>query len=413
MNKDWIESALRAGPPDEPRYVGGINERLSARASEKVREDEPGVVAVLTDTPRRRRPMNVVLAAAAAVLVVALVAAVVAREQPHTSATPPTTLISFGNSPAELVGRWVGPTPEAVSTPNPSAPAFVVFGNDRVALEYFAGGIVSDFSSQVDVMAEGHLRLVLTDQVGRCLTGAVGEYRWSLSPQATNLEVEAISDECATRAAALTGTWTHTACPVRGSDCLGPLEAGRYASVSFDPFNSDVYGEVLYDVSDGWSSTLDDKSRLTLLPPEGAESGVHGLYLFADVAATAADCTTTHAAADGAPAIAAVLASVPGLAVSASTSTVGGYPAQILDISMTESLACGGDVPLLTSRPDESIAWTLAISDGQQMQVLLIELPESRTMAIVIASDRSDAEYAQLLVAANDVINSFEFSATP
>ena len=104
-------------------------------------------------------------------------------------------------------------------------------------------------------------------------------------------------------------------CPGRGDDCLGPLEAGRHASVNFDPFDSDAYGEVEYVVTDGWSSTVDDKTRLTLVPPGSDGSGVHGLYLFADVAADGSDCPATPVRSPVPTTIAAAISAMSGLSV--------------------------------------------------------------------------------------------------
>jgi hypothetical protein len=301
-----------------------------------------------------------------------------------------------------------------VTTPNPSSPAFVVFSGDRVSLEHLAGGIVHDFNSQVTVTGVGRLRLTLTDQSGRCATGSTGEYRWTLSPQATTLTVVAVSDECASRGDALAGTWTHTACPARGDDCLGPLEAGRYASVHFDPFGSNSYGEVAYDVTDGWASTFDDKNRLTLLPPGGDESAIHGLYLFADIVAADSDCSAKAGTVTGsASAVAAALTAIPGLSVTTSEATVGAYQAQMLDLTSAATLSCAGGRPLLVSKSGSSTSWALTIGQGQRMRILLIDLPGARTMAIVVASHRSATEYAQLLDAATVVIDSFVLSATP
>ena len=423
MDERQIEAALRADPPDEPKYRGDVAARLRARTAAAGSEEPPShVVELLELAPRRRRPLLAIPIAvdAAVMLVVAL--AVVARPQQLQPATTPTTItpspsssIAPGGQFAELVGRWVGATPGAVTTPNPSAPAFVVFRGDRVSLEHLSGGIVNDFYSRVTVTGVGQLRLTLTDQLGRCAAGSIGDYRWTLSPQATTLTVVAVSDECPTRGESLAGKWTHTACPSRGSDCLGRLEGGRYASVHFDPFGTDSYGEVTYEVADGWASTVDDTNRLTLLPPGGDESATHGLYLFADIApANAAGCpATASTATSSAAAVAAALAAMPGITVTTSEATVGAYQAQVLDLTAAATLPCAGEQPLLVSKPGGSTSWTLAIGHGQRMRILLVDLRGGRTMAVVVASDRSAAEYAQLLDASTVVIDSFVLSATP
>lgn len=424
MDEQRVEAAVRAGPPDEPTYRGDVSDRLRTRMTAAGEHTSPEHVVELVDvTARRRRPVLAVSVAVAATVMLVVALAVVARpHQLQPATTPPTVIsspsssIASGSRLAELAGRWVGATPGVVATPDPSAPAFVVFGADRVSLEHLAGGIVNDFTSQVSVTGVGQLRLVLTDQAGRCAAGAVGNYRVTLSPQATVVTLVAVTDECSSRGEALTGTWTRTACPVRGSDCLGQLESGRHASVHFDPFGSGSYGEVSYEVTDGWSSTFDDPSRLTLLPPTADGSATHGLYLFADVAPVDSDCsattgTATANTAAGTTAIAAVVSATPGLSVTTSEATVGTYRADVLDLTAATTLPCAGEQPLLESKPGGLASWTLAIGPGQRMRIVLIDLRGGRTMAVVVASDRSADEYAQLLDASTAVIDSFVLSA--
>ena len=424
MDEQRIEAALRDAPPDEPTYRGDVAERLRTRTAATGEEQPPAyVVELLELEPRRRSSMLAISTAVAAAVVLVVALAVVARPQPAQQprdATTPTSPQSPSSSTApkdefvDLLGRWVGATPGAVTTPNPSAPAFVVFSGDHVSLEHLSGGIVNDFNSRVAVTGAGELRLTLTDQAGRCAAGTIGDYRWTLSPHATTLTVVVVSDECRARAESLAGTWTHTACPARGGECLGPLEAGRYASVHFDPFGSNSYGEVAYDVTDGWASTFDDKNRLTLLPPGGEESAIHGLYLFADIVPANPDCSATASTVTGsASGDAAALSAMPGLSVTTSQATVGAYQAQVLDLTSAATLPCAAGQPLLVSKPGSSTSWALAIGEGQRMRIMLIDLPGARTMAIVVASQRSATEYARLLDASMVVIDSFALSATP
>ena len=426
MDDRRIEAALRAGGPDEPEYRGDISELLRSRATSPGRPDQIGHgVDVVTRQPDRPRRWPAVVGAAAAVVLLLVGLATVTRRDPAPSASIPTTTsdppVSTTSStapgtpgalPTELIDRWVGATPAAVSTPNPSAPAFLVFAADQVRLEHLSGGIVNDFISDVEVAGPGELVLTLTGQIGRCVAGATGDYRWTVSAQTTTLTLEAIDDECPDRAAALAGTWTHTACPTRGNDCLGFLEAGTYTSVNFDPFDTDSYGQVAYTVPDGWTSTLDDKGRLELLPPDADEQGVHGVFLFADVAPTTADCLATPLSTVGKLPIADAITAAPGLVASTAVTAVGGYEAQAIDITATD-LVCDGEQPLLASRPGAETSWTLTIGEGQQMRILLVDVADDRTLALVISSDRATSEYAALLDASAAVIDSMVLSDTP
>ena len=420
MDDRRLEAALRAGRPDEPKYRGDIAELLHSRATSPRDPDLIGhAVDVVTRQPRRQPRWPIFVGAAAAALVLVIGLTTIARRDPPPSATtPPSTSVAPNSTvaptglPAELLDRWVGATPSAVITPNPSSPAFVVFTADQVSLEHLSGGLVNDFTSRVAVSGRGELVLTLTGQIGRCIAGATGDYRWRASPQATTLTLEAIDDECPDRAAALAGTWTHTACPTRGNDCLGPLEAGTYASVNFDPFDSDAYGQVAYTVTDGWTSTLDDKARLTLLPPDADEQGEHGLYLFADVAATTTDCPATSAAAVGMDAIADAITSTPGLEATTDVAEVGGFEARTIDITATD-LICDGEASVLASKPGAVTSWSATINEGQQMRIVLVDLTDNRTLALVISSERSPSAYAALVDDAAAVIDSLLLSDTP
>lgn len=415
MDEQRIEAALRTQPPDEPEYRGDIAARLRERVIDAGRSDAPAPeVQVVALIPHRRRRLVAMCGAIAAAVALVVALAVVNRPDQQSPTTTPTTAppTTQPTTTPSLAGRWVGATPPSVMTPTPSAPAFVVFAAESVALEHLSGGaIVNDFTSQFTVNADGQLRLTLVSQEASCAPGATGDYRWTTSPKGTVLTLTAISDECPKRAAALAGDWTHIGCPTRGQDCLGELEAGRHASVSFDPFGDSSYGEVEYDITDGWSSTDDQKDRLTLRAPGVENAAVHGLYFFADVVAAANDCTGTATAAVDATAIAGQLSSTPGLNVSMSEMTVDGFPARVLDLSSAASLPCAGRQPLLASSPDGVTSWSLDIGREQSMRLVLVDLPAHRTMAVAIITDRAD-QYQQLLDAAMSVVDSLTLSTT-
>ncbi len=420
MDERQIEAALRAGGPDEPKYRGDIADVLRSRGTTSIQRHQIGhAVDVVARGPRRRTRWTAVAGAAAATVLLLVGLSTIARRDPGPSATIPTTTSEAPTSsaapttlPPELIDRWVGATPPAVVTPDPSAPAFLVFTVDQVSLEHLSGGVVNDFISDVAVAGPDELLLTLTGQIGRCVAGAIGDYRWTLSPRTTTLTLVAIDDECPARAAALAGTWTHTACPTRGSDCLGTLEAGTYASVNFDPFDSDSYGQVTYAVPDGWTSTRDDKGRLTLLPPDSDEQGEHGVYLFAEVTATTSDCPATSAATIGMDAIADAITSTPGLEATTVVTEVGGFEARTIDITATV-LNCDGEASVLASKPGALSPWSATIGEGQQMRIVLVDLTNDHTLALVIASERSPSEFAALLDDATVVIDSVVLSETP
>jgi hypothetical protein len=135
--------------------------------------------------------------------------------------------------------------------------------------------------------------------------------------------------------------------------------------------------------------------------------------MFADVVAATADCGAASDGPTSATAIVSALAAMAELSVSAAEATVDGYQAHVLDISAGTTLPCADARPILTSRTAAPTPWNLSIGERQRIRLVLIELPDDRTMAIAVASDRSAAEYAQLLDAATAVIESLNLSATP
>ena len=113
----------------------------------------------------------------------------------------------------------------------------------------------------------------------------------------------------------------------------------------------------------------------------------------ADVAPTTADCLATPLATVGKQAIADAITETPGLVASTAVTAVGGYEAQAIDITATD-LVCDGEQPLLAARPGAETSWTSTIGEGQQMRIVLVDVADDRTLALVISSDHSTSEYA-------------------
>jgi len=417
MDDRHIEAALRAAPPDEPAYRGGVATRMRERSTASGEIGTTGsAFEVVELAPRRGRRLLAIVGAVAAAMMLVVALARINEQRDHPAATVPTTRPTPSSAPppserSSFVGRWVGATPRSLTTPNPDAPAFVVLADDGASLEYFAGGIVNDFNSQLTSTGRDRVRLVLIGQVGRCASGAIGEYRWTVSPGGTRLTIDAISDECTARSAALPGMWNRVACPVRGRDCLGPLESGRYSSVAFDPFDTGSYGQVTYEVPDGWASTVDDKDRLTLLPPSAGDPELDGLSFLGDVTA-ATDCQATPTAVD-LSSIASDLGAVPGVSVTSTSAIVGGFEARVIDLSADGVLACDGRQPLLAARAGVGTPWTLAIGAGERTRIALVDLGGDHTMAIVIRSDAQDAGFGQRLDDFETLIGSLTLTPTP
>jgi hypothetical protein len=245
---------------------------------------------------------------------------------------------------------------------------------------------------------EGLLTLVLNSEEQRCRIGAVGHYRATGPPAATGLTLSVIDDECALRAADLVGTRTHTACPVGGSDCLGPVDAGVYASVTFDPLGANRYGQLEFTLPSGWAVTADSRAQLSL-QPVGDDDRVR-VDVWADVAVATPGCDgAPDAAVVGASALADALAAHEGVDASRSETTIDDRDARVMDVAVLDgwSQVCPGEgdepfVVLLASRSGVPVSWTVGVSADDQVRIMFVDVADGRTAAIVIHWSNEEAD---------------------
>jgi hypothetical protein len=277
VNEFEVERFLRARPPDEPAYPGNVA-TLLARRRVVPGAGVPASVDLAPSAARPRRWMaaSVAAVAAVAVLIAGLALLTRSREQPPpatapsstsspTTAAPATTTPETTAPPAgatlELFDRWVGPPRPTPSAQQPIGPAIVEITDDTLVLETGEFDNPTAFGSQVQV-EDDTLVLRTLGEGGGCSPGDLGRYHWTVAEQSTlTLTVE--SDACVARQA-IAGSWTHTACPNPASDCLGPVPAGDYASVMFDPLGTASYGELRFTLPAGWQESSDSKVNLTL-----------------------------------------------------------------------------------------------------------------------------------------------------
>ena len=399
MDERRLESLLRDGPPDEPEYRCDI----AARLREERDDDGSGgrvITLVLASPQGTRRSWRRLLPAAAAGMVVLLAAGLFATLDDDDA---PRVTTPEARDPGVLVDRWVGPPGD-----DGTMAAFLDF-KSAGQFVYVPGRatVPTSWGSTWSVDDDGLLTLVLNSEERQCRGGAVGHYRWTGPPDATALTLSVVDDECPRRAAELEGTWTHTACPVGGSDCLGPVDAGTYASVTFDPFGTNRYGQLNYTVPSGWAVTADSRSQLSLRPVDN-DAGA-GIEVWADAAVATAGCDgLPDAAAIGSPAIAAALAAHEGLDASRSETTVDGHDAQAVEAAVVDgwSQVCPdeGDEPfvaLLASRTGVPVSWTVGVSGQEEVRVILVDIADGQTTAIVLRGTVEDAD---------SVIGSIHFS---
>jgi hypothetical protein len=374
------------------------------------------VVLDVSEPTRRRRARGFIPTVAAAVLmVIGLI--VVTRQREPSLVTAPEKL------PQALVDRWVGaPLHGATSA------AFVDIASDVVV--YRTGNADSPVAWDSEWSAESSdvIRLVMSGQGGGCDQGAVGHFRWALSASRATLSLTTIDDECAPRAQALAGQWTHTACKLPTSDCLGPVDAGAHFSVTFDPFDTFTYGELTYTLPGGWTVSADTQSNLFLRRAneyaelsEDGSGGTQGIDVWADVAA-ASDCLSKPYSASGTNSakIAAQLAANPGLIASRGTATIADRHAEVVDVevALDRAVTCPGDetapaVALLTSRTGVPAEWRASVIPGERARVLLVDLDGGRTVALVIHAESTPSRFDEILAAATPIVESFAFSTRP
>ena len=120
--------------------------------------------------------------------------------------------------------------------------------------------------------ARASWKLIALGRVTGCKTGDAGIYSWSLSPGGVHLTLNAVSDTCPSRLAALIGDWVRVACTDVADGCYGDLEAGTFASQYFTPklplggtWNPD-FGAMTYTVPAGWSNSADWPTTFSLTP---------------------------------------------------------------------------------------------------------------------------------------------------
>lgn len=394
MDDTRLESLLRHGPPDEPEYRGGIAARVqtdrdAGGAGAQVIE----LVAAPARTPAtsRRWPRP----AAAALVIVALGAGLLATLDGDESPRVTTPIV---RDPRVLVDRWVGPPAD-----DATMAAFVEFG-DGGAFTFVTGSETQPtrWGSTWTVGTDGLLELTLNSEESGCRAGAVGTYRWSGPPNATDLHLDAVTDECDGRAAEITGAWTHTACPIGGSDCLGAVDAGTYSSVNFDPLGTNRYGQLAYTLPSGWAVTVESRAQFSLRPADDA-AGV-AIDVWADVAVAGAGC-------EGAPqldtvsagAVADAIAERGGLETTRSATVLDDRQAHVIDVAVAFGWSQGcpdkGDDPfvmLLASRSGVPTSWTVGLAAGERVRIILVnidsDVDSGRTAAIVIRGDVDDSD---------------------
>lgn len=348
---------------------------------------------------------------------------------PALSSQPPATSEPL---PAALRYRWVGETRALPGVTPPAVESSMKIDAGRLTFYATEDWDHPLATSVASVDASGDVRLVFESGTAPCAQGDEGTYNFDLSPTERSLEVQAVSDTCAQRVEAITGSWTRSACP-NDHLCLGDLDPGNHVSVLYTPLTPFGdwhydYGQFGYTVPEDWTNPEDNPDGYVLLPV-GAPDGT-GIYVFSDVLAheQALDpvnhhCVGKPASDVGSSAVAIHdwINSLDGLQVTGDDLNieVGGLTGYSMDLAVNPAWAgtCGwpGElpgVPLFVnaqSTPQEGFDW--GINGDIRMRLFLLDLGPARTLLIdVEAPDK--AGWDALVADAMPIVQSFDFGRT-
>jgi hypothetical protein len=343
---------------------------------------------------------------------------------PATGAIPTSTARLA--TPTELVDRWVGPPRTVGALGTGTSAAFVDISDGVLVYETGIAENPKAFTSDLTTSDVDLIEMRLVGDVLDCVDGAVGHYRWSLSPQATTLTLQPEDDTCAARQAALEGSWTHTACKLQGRDCLGIVEAGTYSTNRWNPYGGFTYGQATFTLPDGWAVTYDSQAALFLGLAEdyanNADPAPWGLRSWADVAAASPDSDDCSrgptdrpdpTVGPGAASIAAWMTELPTLQATRSTMTISGLQAEVVDAEVANGASiCDWGIVLIVSRTSKPDPFNYGIIAGQHMRIILIDVLPERTVAIFV-DDTGHPGFEALEAVAMPIVESFVFSAAP
>ena len=439
MDEERIEDALRAGPVDEPPHRPGA---LGRALAERDAVEAAGRFRV------RLRPQSAAVSSlAVAMALVLLVAGVVvigrlgqSAGSPVTSVpptTPPTTSpptptssasVAGGGAPPELIDRWAGAVKPISALASPATRAFLDIQGAGLRFDGGPGEPRNLFASEVAAVGANTFVLTATTPTTGCQPFDKGTYTWSLSPEGVTLTLDAVDDQCSARAAALSGSWTHTACRDATHDCFGVLEPGTYSSIEFDPFGTQSVGQLTYTVATGWSNSADYATNYFLRPSAdyladpGFDGGdtVSGIYVWAGTVAAdqPADCAAIPAPGveRTADAIAAHLGSMSGvIAVDRGTVTIGDRSARELDISIDPAFTAA--CPWSNGEPFRSLIMFADLGEAggvwgtirdTRQRVLLVDVAPSRVASIWV--DGPTDGYDTLLANAMPIVETMQFA---
>ena len=388
--------------------------------------------------PQRRRPwatlrvrqMSLQLRLAAAAAIVVLVGgagfALLSRPSsnqngvgntpapsPSSSVSPDTVVLS------ELRDEFLGPL-RTLPALGPGDRTILILTDDAFEV---ATGDSTQLRSRASSPGPGRIRLVSLVTASGCQQGDEGIYDYSLSPGGSILTIEAAPDACETRAQTVPGDWQRSACENDENLCLGPLEAGRYASQYFDPFVPATgpwrarFGALSYEVPGDWVNTDDFPSNYRLAPQTRLDGAAIDLWADVVIVSEADPCSETPEPSVGrtAAAISDWLANAEGLVSTEPTPvSIGGLNGWARDVLVDPTWAStctfSDGIPyrgLFTdSLPGEGFQWGLL--DDSRARLYILDIGDGRALVINVGAFDT-ATWNAVLPQARAIVESMEF----
>lgn len=309
--------------------------------------------------------------------------------------------------------------------------ASVAAGGDRSILNLtstdfsFATGQTTLFGSAASTIGS-ELILVARDTTGGCAAGDDGRDPYALSPGESILTISTGTDTCASRAAAITGTWQRSDCRDPQDDCLGNIEAGTYSSQFFEPRPAGAwkarFGALTYTVPAGWAASRDVPETYALMPqadyaafdPQVCSDCANSIPVFVNPHAAALDRAEAEAPGVGRTVddLISWLRQTPGLFVGIPRSVTGGFGGLnatrfdvVLDSQWTGT--CDEAEPFVAA-PIFFNDYHLAIAPNDKQRIYLLDLGDGNTVAIVI-DPATAADFDSFVLDADFVAESFGF----
>ena len=352
---------------------------------------------------------------------VASASAPASSTSPMVSAAPSRRIDVAAPIPAELAYVWLGPARDIAALGGPQALSIIRIRGSN--FDYIFGGQGEEaLNSTVAVSATGQVTFTSSNTTGGCDVGDEGTYGWTTTADGSGLTMTKLDEACAPRAEAVVGDWVRAACKEFG--CLGALEAGAHRTAFFEPLGDPTaftgswrmqYGSISYTVPSGWANAVDDPNFYDIVPTDEYAKTVPdmtryaGIDLIPDVTVSGQDDACSASVEPGyrrsLADMTARIAEIPSLDVgAASPVSIAGRSGTMFDVALkpgwTSRCSSGDGLPILSGD------WRIAA--GERWRLILLDVAEDRTMAIIINDAAGPSRFDDLVAAAMPIVTSFE-----